>query len=489
MGREGPIKLSAERNYVEDYKAWVNPERCICFLRCLRREGSLRVTRREAVCAVMGASLASRRAPAKSPLDLKQIAAAHVRIAERTRKPYTLWGGIGGSAAERESARMGVAQLRPFVEKADVEEFPLKAHRPATWVFRTGETEYPSVMPAPFDARFPDRAVEGELAITTPDADWASLRGKWIFLSGEPGRAVWDSIVREKLLYQKAVAAGAIGFVFSIVTPTDDTWQSVVSVDKPYAVKDERYPDGQRPIPCFCVDARDAVPLVRARRLQAFVSYEKHTEYRAQNAIGYLPGSKRRGIAIMCHLDSFFSGACDNASGIATMVGIAERLSQVDMGKRLADFHFLGLAAHHDAGAGMRAFLERSDARAKSIGEMILIEHTDALDLPSAKRAGWRLPLNDQRTAYLGPDGWPEVKAILGDLVVQTRLMGRPPGTQNGCVGDLYVNCGKVKAFCLLNLPPIYHTNHDTLEWISSDGIEHAVDFHLRLLRGIGATQ
>jgi hypothetical protein len=472
----------AQSIYAEDFRNGVSDQ-------VLKKRIFMRLTRREAVSAVVGAGLASRCATAKSPPDLKEVAAAHVRIAERTRKPYTLWGRIGGSAAERESAQVCVAQLRPFVEKAHVEEFSLVAHRPATWTFRTGETEYPSVMPAPFNARFPDGEVAGDLAITTPDADWASLRGKWIFLPGEPGRAVMDTIVRERLLYQKAVAAGAIGFVFSIVTPADDTWQSVVPVDKPYAVKDERYPDGQRPIPCFSVDARDAMRLAQARRLKASVRYDRRAEHRAENAVGYLPGSKRRAIAVMCHLDSFFSGACDNASGIATMVGIAERLSQVPTANRLADFHFLGLAAHHDAGAGMRAFLERSDVRAQSIAEMILIEHTDALDLPLAQRAGWSLPLNDQRTAYLGPDGWPEVKVLLGELVSQSRLMGRPPNTQNACIGDLYVNCGKVKAFCLLNAPPIYHTDHDTMEWISSDGIQRAVDFHLRLFRGIGATQ
>ena len=49
----------------------------------------------------------------------------------------------------------------------------------------------------------------------------------------------------------------------------------------------------------------------------------------------------------------------DNATGIATMVGIAGKLADLPLNSRLADFHFLGLAAHHDAGAGMRAFLDK----------------------------------------------------------------------------------------------------------------------------------
>jgi hypothetical protein len=95
--------------------------------------------------------------------------------------------------------------------------------------------------------------------------------------------------------------------------------------------------------------------------------------------------------------------------------------------------------------------------------------------------------LNDQRVAYLGPDGWPEVRAALGKLVRASGVMSRDPETQHSCIADLYVNCGKVKAFCLMNAPPIYHTNHDTLEWISGEGIGRAVDFHMRLLTEMGA--
>lgn len=454
-------------------------------------------TRRQALRIAAGAGLAWHPSGAAS-LDWKEVAAAHVRIAEKTRQPNTFWGRVGGSAAERESARLCARQLRPFVKTATTERFQFTAHRTATWVFRSGERTFPSAMPAPFDARFPDaevegEEVEGELVAAQPGADWAPHRGKWIFVAGEQGRAVANTIVREKLLYQKAVAAGAIGFVFSVATPADDTWQCVVPVDKAYAVKDERYPDGRRPIPCFCVDSRDGLQLLRTARLRAHVQYQKALVHLAENAVGILPGSSpgtshsRRGIAIMCHLDSFFSGACDNATGIATMIGIARRLAALPSPARKADFHFLGLAAHHDAGAGMRAFLDRDPARSRSIGQMILIEHTDVLDLPMAKQAGWPLPLNDQRTAYLGPDGWPEVKSALGRLVRASGLMAKDPQTQDACIADLYVNCGKVKSFCLMNAPPIYHTNHDTLEWISAGGIERAVDFHVRVLGEIGA--
>ncbi len=423
----------------------------------------------------------------QQPPDLKKIAAAHVQLAERTRKPSTFWGRMGGSVAEIESARLCADQLRPYMRRVSTEPFEFEAHRMATWTLAVDRSPLASAMPAPFDARFPEQVVEAPLSVTKSDDDWTPHRGKWIFASGEQGRAVANSVVREKLLYQKAVAAGAVGFAFSIATPQDDTWQSVVPVDKAYAVKDTRYPDGRRPIPCFCVDTRDGNRLAVGGALRGQIVPAPQNRHKAENTVGFLPGAQRRGIAILCHLDSFFSGACDNATGIATMVGLAARLSALPLNSRLADFHFLGLAAHHDAGAGMRAFLEKSAVREAAITEMLLLEHTDALDLPAARRAGWALPLNDQRTAYLGSQGWPEVAEALPALVKASGVMRRPPSVQNACIADLFVNCGKVKAFCLMNSPPIYHTNHDTLEWISGAGIARSVDFHLRLLVELGA--
>src|SRR5262249_23749174 len=155
------------------------------------------------------------------------------------------------------------------------------------------------------------------------------------------------------------------------------------------------------------------------------------------NTVGYLRGQSRTGIVLVNHLDGFFAGANDNASGIATMAGIAERLSRIPDHKRKADFYFAGLAAHHDFAAGMRAFVEADSQRLSRFGQMILIEHTDAVDTEEGKRAGWPHPLNDQRIAYLGPQGWPELRKALPGLVRDTGVMTIDPKMEDDCVADL----------------------------------------------------
>jgi hypothetical protein len=51
----------------------------------------------------------------------------------------------------------------------------------------------------------------------------------------------------------------------------------------------------------------------------------------------------------------------------------------------------------------------------------------------------------------------------------------------------LLVICGELPSFCLIQAPPYYHTDHDTIDKISRAGMEAAVDFHMRLFEVIKA--
>ena len=72
---------------------------------------------------------------------------------------------------------------------------------------------------------------------------------------------------------------------------------------------------------------------------------------------------------------------------------------------------------------------------------------------------------------------------LLPELAVSRGVMTIPPKVQDACIADLFVTCGRVKSFCLMNAPPFYHTDHDTLDRISDPGIRNAVTFHLILLQ------
>ena len=167
------------------------------------------------------------------------------------------------------------------------------------------------------------------------------------------------------------------------------------------------------------------------------------------------------------------------------MVGLAEELSRLPQRARKADIYFLGLSAHHDEAAGMRAWVSLDAPRFARVRQLLLMEHVDALDSEEGREAGWHMPLNNNRTAYLGSDGWPEMHALIPGSVRQSGCMTVTPKMEDACIADLFVTCGRVKSFCLMNMPPFYHTDHDTLDRIGSSGIRNATNLHAALLRGL----
>jgi len=430
---------------------------------------------------------------ATSP-NLLALAAAHVQLAEADRGRSVLWGRLGGSAAERASARLFGKQIKPDIRRTKLESFKFSAYRPARWSLAihgaTSPTLLPSAMPTPFDARFPDGAVRAPLVLIANDSDWSAARGKWAFvratMQGSPAR----NSIREGNLYKRAVDAGAVGFVFSLPMKPG-RWRAVVPIDKAYALRDEAYPDKCRAVPCFCVDAHDGELLERAVSASgsvfASIEYEPRVDREGLNVVGYLPGKGQLGVGLFNHLDSFFSGANDNASGLATTAGLAYRLSRLPVEKRLADFFFVALSAHHDGAEGMRAFAEHDPNRFARLSQAILIEHTDARGGREAKASGWPPRLNDLRQAYLGNKGWPDVREALPALVKDSGVMSVSPQAVDACIGDLLAVCDRQKSFSLIQAPPYYHTDHDTIDKISRAGLEASVDFHMRLLKVTGA--
>jgi hypothetical protein len=167
------------------------------------------------------------------------------------------------------------------------------------------------------------------------------------------------------------------------------------------------------------------------------------------------------------------------------MVGLARELSRLPRNAPRPDFWFLGISAHHDAAAGTRDWVGRDGARFARVRQLFLLEHVDALDAPEGRVAGWAMPLNNGRTAYFGDGGWPEARALVPGLVRESGVMTASPQMSDSCIADLFVTCGRVQSFCLMNAPPYYHTDHDTLDKISAQGIENAVRFHMRLLDGL----
>ena len=77
------------------------------------------------------------------------------------------------------------------------------------------------------------------------------------------------------------------------------------------------------------------------------LAVETRTGLKTANVWGVLPGATDENIAVMAHTDAFFEGAMDNASGMATLVALAEHYAKVPRAQRRRTMTFFTTSAHH----------------------------------------------------------------------------------------------------------------------------------------------
>ena len=99
---------------------------------------------------------------------------------------------------------------------------------------------------------------------------------------------------------------------------------------------------------------------------------------------GTLPGRNAatgETIYVMAHRDGWFDAATDNASGVATMVGLAEHFAKIPQARRRRTIVFVGLDGHHNDSGG--------------VGRMWMVDHRDELFAKTA------LAINAEHTSTI----------------------------------------------------------------------------------------
>ncbi len=421
--------------------------------------------------------------------DLHSIVRRLTEIAQQSKGRYVIWGRLAGSPEEHAAAALLADLLAPYADAISVESFSFTAHRPRTAVLRLAGDRAPlgSAQPAPFDARFPERT-SGSVMAVREDADWQHARGRMVYVAAEMDGSPARTSVRRDRLYQRARDAGAAGLVFSLPLAAGTGHaieHAIVPVDRPYAELDAEFPLGVRPLPAFAVSRAAGARLERAAargsELPGRLEYREQLTHEGRNVVATFGADAPRTIALIAHLDSFFDGANDNATGLATLVGLAHELHALGRAGRRANILLVAMSAHHDRAMGMRDFVARHPLDAA-----VLIEHSEGA-AGEHPPADWPPDFDDLRIADVGPAGWPELETGLPGLVTSSRMMRHPPRVERACLADLLVVCGTMPTFALMQAPPYYHTEADTLDKIRPEALARAVDFHLALLRAVSA--
>ena len=219
------------------------------------------------------------------------------------------------------------------------------------------------------------------------------LRGKAVLIFSYPMPGSWrhtstqESVITDdgaRTLLRLAEQRGAAAIICSIQLPpvigmTGDAGEG--------NIRTQLYPT-QTNVPTFSMgmkdgkDLRDMIahaPSGQPVRLKLRMDVQQVTGLKTGTVWGKLPGTTEETIYVEAHRDGWFEAATDNASGVATLLGMAEYLAKIPQAQRRRTIIFLGTSGHHNSGTNSAAWLaEHHEELFKKAALLINNEHTAA---------------------------------------------------------------------------------------------------------------
>ncbi|HKB11060.1 MAG TPA: M28 family peptidase [Vicinamibacterales bacterium] len=387
------------------------------------------------------------------------------------------WGRITGTPYDRMTAEWVAAQFRRIgLEQVRIQEFDTLAPQwfPTSWdvtVSGGGKT-------VPLKTAFPIYHSAGTPA-TTLEPVWCGLglaadflgrdvRGKAAVVYGIPtpgGRS--DSALSNGAI-QRAEQAGAAALFIILGFPGNVTSQPTGG---------ERDP---AKMPVMMVGSDDGTvvrELIEKRQSPALnlrLTVELKNGLKTASVWGVLPGTTDENIAVMAHTDSFFEGAMDNASGIGTMIELAEHYSKVPKAQRRRTMTFFTSSAHHSPSgeeAGLRWIHNHMQAMFAKTALIVNCEHTSQVQTYLVGNSLVASNAISARRWFVG--GSDRLKVIVANSfkTFGIAIYSRPETRPGGELGVVYTDA---PSFHIID-HAIYHTDLDTPALVPEPGLEAAV--------------
>jgi hypothetical protein len=222
----------------------------------------------------------------------------------------------------------------------------------------------------------------------------------------------------------------------------------------------QAYPSNTK-APAFTVGSDDglavrdlmaSLPQDQRVRVKATLDVQMVPNLKTSLVWGTLPGATDETIYIVAHRDGWFEASGDNASGVASMIGLAEYYSKIPQSQRRRTMVFIGLDGHHNTGPGSAVggvWLNDPANKAKLFAKTALsinCEHPSTIQTYTRPRyiAGDVVHWSNMYTAqqwYAGGSSRPELTAIAVKAFKEfgvpllTEPNPRPPA---GDLGRLY---------------------------------------------------
>jgi Peptidase family M28 len=287
------------------------------------------------------------------------------------------------------------------------------------------------------------------------------------------------------------------------VKRADDKGASVIfEVDMtPGNMRYQAYPSNTK-APAFTVGSDDgfavrdliaSLPPGQSARVKATLDVEMVPNLKTALVWGTLPGATEETIYIVAHRDGWFEASGDNASGVASMIGLAEYYSKTPRAQRRRTIVFIGLDGHHNTGPGSAVggvWLNDPANKAKLFAKTALsinCEHPSTIQTYVRPRylAGDVVHWSNMYIAqqwYAGGTSRPELAAI---AVKAFRAFGVPlltepnPRPPAGDLGRLYRFTPGVATSEFFHY---FHTDRETPETVPWTGLQATARAYAKII-------
>jgi hypothetical protein len=212
---------------------------------------------------------------------------------------------------------------------------------------------------------------------------------------------------------------------------------------------------------------------------------EERANLTTANGVATIPGKTARTILINAHADAFFTGADDNAGGLATLLALARHFAKMPQPERT--LVFIVSAGHHSPGNGLAQFRKVHDSDYVARADLVInLEHVGVSGMVrsaverqtnnfglKALAATTEFPKQvgvSNRAPFL-IDLWRQGSACFG-LNLQRVVDPSNPGELGAFRGAAF------PATQMISAGPTYHTSGETVDAVPDAALERAARFH-----------
>jgi hypothetical protein len=223
---------------------------------------------------------------------------------------------------------------------------------------------------------------------------------------------------------------------------------------------------------------RDLLGSGQSARVKIQLDSEMRPGLKTASVLGTLPGTSDEEIIVMAHIDGFFEGALDNASGVAVMMGLLEHFAKIPQAQRRRNIRFMGSAGHHGGpGAGWL-----HDSRATELAKTALMFNLEHVAAVRTKYWGPRLRMT---TAVAPMRWWVFGSSNLLDVALKSFSrfnVGITADMDDGASGEMGAVARDAPSIQVITSPEVKHTEQDTAEWVPAVGLEQIARAYAKII-------